>query len=108
MDTHDWVGAAIEAADKHPTIKALLAQACELEQHTATKGEAHSIRKTAEFIKMSMVASAGLKAGEFKATCTGFSHQRGRYIQVQSDQGWDPDPFWSEISPEEEAIEGSL
>jgi hypothetical protein len=56
--------------------------------------------KTAEYLEVQAYAQQQLKAGHIKAYCTGHSHERGRYIEVQTDQGWNPEPWWQEFYPE--------
>lgn len=38
-----------------------------------------------------------LKAGTIKAFACGFNHERGRYIEVETEQGWNPNPVYQEI-----------
>lgn len=56
--------------------------------------------KTAEYIEAHNLAAAELKAGNIQAFCTGYSRERGRYIEYQVDGVWSPYPWWQEIEPE--------
>ena len=38
-----------------------------------------------------------LRTGDIIAYAAGYTHERGRYIEVETDQGWNPDPIWQEI-----------
>ena len=53
--------------------------------------------KTAEYLEVHRMMENELKAGNIKAFCCGHSHDRGRYIEVETDQGWNPCPVWQEI-----------
>lgn len=41
-------------------------------------------------------ARAEVKAGRAICYLTGYTRERGRYVELQTDQGWNPDPFWTE------------
>lgn len=38
-------------------------------------------------------------AGEIIRYSAGHSSERGRFIEVETDQGWNPYPMWQEIEP---------
>lgn len=42
------------------------------------------------------LAQSMLKAGEIRSFACGYNSEHGRYIEVQTDQGWCPYPFWQE------------
>lgn len=52
------------------------------------------------YLQAVSLAHAELMAGHIKAYCTGYTADRGRYIEMQTDQGWNPEPFFQEIQPE--------
>jgi len=39
-------------------------------------------------------------AGEIIRYSTGHSRERGRFIEVETEQGWCPCPMWQEIEPD--------
>ena len=41
-------------------------------------------------------ARAEIDAGHAIAYATGHSHARGRYVEIETTQGWNPEPFWTE------------
>lgn len=41
-------------------------------------------------------ARAEIEAGRAISMVTGYTRERGRYVELQTDQGWNPDPFWTE------------
>jgi hypothetical protein len=45
-------------------------------------------------------ARAEIDAGHARAYAIAYNHDRGRYIEIQTDQGWNPDPFWQEHEPD--------
>ena len=38
-------------------------------------------------------------AGEIIRYSAGHSSERGQFIEVETDQGWNPYPIWQEIEP---------
>lgn len=52
--------------------------------------------RTADYIEAVDFARAGLKTGDFIKIHLGHDSEHGRYIEVQTDQGWCPYPFWQE------------
>lgn len=42
------------------------------------------------------MATQMLRRGEIKAFSASYSHDKGRMIHVESDQGWDPNPMFQE------------
>lgn len=56
--------------------------------------------QTADYLAAIEAIQADMKAGHIRAYATGYSKTRGRYIEIQTDQGWNPDPVWQEIEPE--------
>jgi len=69
-----------------------------MRQHEA---EAEQLEGTAAFLDAQERAKQDMEAGHITAYATGHSYSRGRYIEVCSDQGWDPEPYWRELPPEE-------
>jgi hypothetical protein len=53
--------------------------------------------RTMDFIAARDFAVFLLESGEIRNFSTGCSHERGRYIEVETDQGWNPCPMWQEI-----------
>lgn len=53
-----------------------------------------------DYITAHKAVEAELRAGHIKAFACGYTKTKGRYIEVQTDQGWNPEPFWQEIEPE--------
>lgn len=49
------------------------------------------------YLQAHSVASEMLRAKEIVAYCVSHDHGRGRMIHVESDQGWDPAPFFQEF-----------
>ena len=45
-------------------------------------------------------ARAEVKAGRAVCYLTGFTRERGRYVELQTDQGWNPESFWTERDTE--------
>lgn len=43
-----------------------------------------------------------IAAGHAISYLTGYSREVGRYVEVLTDQGWNPDRFWEEFPIEEE------
>lgn len=101
-----WREAAMRNASQHPTVLGLRCKAYwhrkqsenflvhsvqAMHQH---EKDADHHEATATSLEMEMVAKAGVTAGEWKCYLTGFSKEIGRYIQVQTSQGWSPDYFW--------------
>ena len=43
------------------------------------------------------LANSELKLGNILKIHTGSSNARGKYIEVETDQGWSPCAFWQEI-----------
>ena len=41
-------------------------------------------------------ARAEIEAGRAISMVTGYTRERGHYIELHTDQGWNPDPFWTE------------
>ena len=58
--------------------------------------EAACMEATAKKVEMQLIADAGVKAGAFKSFSVGYTQARGCVIQVMTDQGWEPEPFWVE------------
>lgn len=52
------------------------------------------------YIEAVAAVAADLKAGHILAYATGYSRTRGRYIEIETDQGWNPEPVWQEFEPE--------
>ena len=42
-------------------------------------------------------AIAEVDAGRAICYLTGYTRARGRYVELQTDQGWNPEPFWTEL-----------
>lgn len=55
------------------------------------------MHKYLEYLAAQKAVLADLKAGHIRAYATGYNASRGRYIEVQTDQGWNPNPYWQEI-----------
>lgn len=104
----NWKQSALQSASAHPTIVAMRERAQwhrkESENflvhsvhamHQHDKDASH-MEATATALEMEMVAKAGITAGEWIAYAVGRSKDVGRYIQVQTAQGWNPDYFWCE------------
>ena len=53
-----------------------------------------------DYLAAVAAAAAELKAGYIRAYATGYNKTRGRYIEIETDQGWNPEPFWQEIEPD--------
>lgn len=45
-------------------------------------------------------ARAEIEAGRAISMVTGYTRERGHYIELHTDQGWNPDPFWTERDTE--------
>jgi hypothetical protein len=43
-------------------------------------------------------ARAEIDAGHAIAYCTGHTRTRGRYVEIETAQGWNPDPLWQEFT----------
>lgn len=56
-----------------------------------------------EYIEAHRRASEALHAGKIKAYATKHCRERGRLIEVMTDQGWSPDPVYEEFPPENRA-----
>jgi len=56
-----------------------------------------------EYIEAHRRASEALRAGEIKAYATRYCRERGRLIEVMTDQGWNPEPVYEEFPPDCEA-----
>lgn len=41
-------------------------------------------------------ARAEVKAGRAVCYLTGYTRERGRYVEIETDGGWNPEPFWTE------------
>ena len=41
-------------------------------------------------------ALAEIEAGRAISMVTGYTRERGHYIELHTDQGWNPEPFWTE------------
>lgn len=107
-----WYAEALDKARRHPTITGLRERGgwhrsqsqnfrdLSVQSMRQHEGEAESLEATATYLEMEMVARAGMHAGEYRAVCVGRSAEVGRYIQVETDQGWNPDYFWCEIPME--------
>ena len=54
-----------------------------------------------EFLDNQKAAQLAVKNGEFKAYCTGYNRDIGRYIEVMHIEGtWNPYPWWQEFHDE--------
>lgn len=53
-----------------------------------------------EYHKMMKLAKSEIKLGYALYISTGFNRDIGRYIDVQTDQGWNPEHFWQEFHDE--------
>lgn len=116
----NWMEAAQQRASVHPTIVGLRVSAKRHRQesendlvHSATvmrqhEMQAHQFEATANRLEMEMVARAGVEAGEWKSYLVGHSQEVGAYIQVLTDQGWNPDYFWCEDPPSVTAESAAL
>ena len=104
----NWMEAAQQRASAHPTIVGLRSDARRHRQESENDRvhsaevmrqhamQAHQFEATANRLEMEMVAKAGVAAGEWKSYLVGHSREVGAYIQVLTDQGWNPDYFWCE------------
>ncbi|MBS3912685.1 MAG: hypothetical protein KGZ70_12840 [Hydrogenophaga sp.] len=104
----NWMVQAQQRAAKHPTIVKLRSSAKRHRQessnnlaHSASDIREHAMwaqqfDATANRLEMEMVAKAGVEAGEWKSYLVGHNREVGSYIQVMTDQGWNPDYFWCE------------
>jgi hypothetical protein len=45
------------------------------------------------------LAKAEIAAGHAINYLVEYSHDRGHFISIQTDQGWNPEPFWQEHEP---------
>lgn len=103
-----WMEAAQQRASTHPTIvglrsdarrhrqeseNELMLSAVVMRQHAM---QANQFEATANRLEMEMVAKAGVAAGEWKSYLVGHNQEVGAYIQVLTDQGWNPNYFWCE------------
>jgi hypothetical protein len=70
-----------------------------MRQHERSAEEALT---TAEFLEMKHVAAVGQTAGEWLSFEVGDDRDVGRYIRVQSPEGWGPGYFWCEFAPVED------
>jgi hypothetical protein len=52
------------------------------------------------FTEAVRLAMAEIKAGHAINYLVEYSRERGRFISIQTDQGWNPDPFWQEHEPD--------
>ena len=52
--------------------------------------------KTPEYLWAHKLAAQEVKDGHALSYLTGYNRETGRYIELQTDQGWNPEPFWSE------------
>jgi len=52
--------------------------------------------KTAEYLWAHKMAEQEVKDGNALSYLTGYNREQGRYIELQTDQGWNPEPFWYE------------
>jgi hypothetical protein len=48
------------------------------------------------------LARAEVKAGHAIAYAPGYSHDRGRYVEIETAEGWSHEPFWQEHYPDYE------
>lgn len=46
------------------------------------------------------MAKKEIKLGFAISYLTGFDHERGRYIELLTDQGWNPVSWWQEVEPD--------
>ena len=46
------------------------------------------------YLEAHAAASAMLKSGAILAFCCAYNREQGRVITIETDQGWDPDPFY--------------
>jgi len=46
------------------------------------------------------MAKQEIKLGFAISYLTGYDHERGRYIEVMTDQGWNPVSWWQEVEPD--------
>ena len=53
------------------------------------------------YIEAHKLAQQLLEAGEIKSFCTGHSRERGRYIQVETEQGWNPHYLFEDYPAEQ-------
>lgn len=53
-----------------------------------------------QYIEAHESASRMLEKGQIKAFSCSHSHEHGRQIHVESDQGWDPEPLYIEFPPD--------
>ena len=58
------------------------------------------MQKNDEYIEIHNYLNSELKHGNIKAFCTGYTKSTGRYFQVETDQGWNPENFWQEFHPD--------
>lgn len=70
-----------------------------MRQHERSAEEALS---HADFLEMKHIASAGQSAGEWRSFEVGEDRDVGRYIRVQSPEGWGLGYFWCEFPPVED------
>lgn len=98
----DWYAAAAAEAARHPTIVGLRQSA-----QGQRESEAESLEATASYLEAEMIARSGVAAGEYRAVCVGHTADVGRYIRVETDQGWNPDYFWCETPLEVSPLSGS-
>lgn len=54
-----------------------------------------------DYLQAVAAAQSELKAGHIRAYCTGYTPARGRYVEIQTGQGWCPEPFFQEFPDEE-------
>ena len=109
-----WYDEAEAFARRDPSVRVLMDRA---KQHRKRAGElsvngdcniereeheARRLEAEAEKIVMVAIAKAGVACGEFKQYVARQDQQRGLVIEVETDQGWNPDPFWSETPVQEE------
>ena len=53
-----------------------------------------------EYLEACKLVSKMLRTGEIIAHSTIYDHDRGRVICVETDQGWNPDPFYQDYYEE--------
>ncbi len=56
--------------------------------------------KTPDYLRAIKAALKEIEDGHALSYCTGRSYEAGRYVELLTDQGWNPEPFWSEYRDE--------
>lgn len=56
--------------------------------------------KTPDYLRAIKAAQKEIEDGHALSYLTAYHRETGRYIELLTDQGWNPEPFWSEYRDE--------